>query len=49
VETTDYTETDAKIPLTGIIGLQTHRGGPNEAWYKDIVIRELPAAAGAGK
>ena len=47
VETTDYTETNAKIPLTGIIGLQTHRGGPNEAWYKDIVVRELPAAAAA--
>ena len=28
VQTVDYTETDAKIPTSGIIGLQIHGGGP---------------------
>jgi hypothetical protein len=41
-QTVDYTEADEAIPQTGIIGLQIHGGGPTEAWYKDIVIRELP-------
>jgi len=48
-QTVDYTETDEKIPAKGIIGLQIHGGGPSEAWYKDIVIQELPAPAAAGK
>lgn len=40
----DYTEEDAAIPRRGVIGLQVHSGPPMEAWYKDIVIREvLPA------
>jgi hypothetical protein len=42
VQTVDYTETDAKIPLEGIIGLQIHGGGPSEAWYRNITIEELP-------
>jgi hypothetical protein len=40
-QTVDYTEPDESIPQNGIIGLQIHGGGPTEAWYKDIVIREL--------
>jgi hypothetical protein len=41
-KTCDYTEVDASIPQKGVIGLQIHGGGPSEAWYKDIAIRELP-------
>ena len=41
VKTVDYTEPDAKIDRTGIIGLQIHGGGPTEAWYKDITIKVL--------
>ena len=40
-QTIDYTEPDAKIPQTGLIGLQIHGGGPSEVWYKDIEIVEL--------
>lgn len=39
--TVDYTEADASIPQTGLIGLQIHGGPASEAWYKDITIREL--------
>jgi hypothetical protein len=39
--TADYTESDNTIPRTGIIGLQIHGGPPSEAWYRDLVIREL--------
>jgi hypothetical protein len=39
--TVDYAEPDASLPQTGIIGLQIHGGPPSEAWYKDIMIREL--------
>jgi hypothetical protein len=42
-KTVDYTEPDTAIPQVGVFGLQIHQGGPQEAWYKDIVIRELPA------
>ncbi|MGA2254186.1 MAG: family 16 glycoside hydrolase [Thermoguttaceae bacterium] len=42
VQTVDYTERDAKIPQSGIIGLQIHGGDPSEAWYRNIVIEELP-------
>lgn len=42
VQTVDYTETDDKIPATGIIGLQIHGGRPSEAWYRNITIEELP-------
>lgn len=40
-QTVDYTEPDAAIPQKGLIGLQIHSGPPSEAWYKDIVIKEL--------
>lgn len=40
--TVDYTEKEASIPGYGLIGLQIHGGPPSEAWYKDIVIQELP-------
>ena len=40
-QTVDYTEPDASIPQTGLIGLQIHGGPPSEAWYKEIRIREL--------
>lgn len=40
-QTVDYTEEDASIEQTGLIGLQIHGGGPSEAWYRDIVIKEL--------
>ncbi|MFO0866510.1 MAG: family 16 glycoside hydrolase [Gemmataceae bacterium] len=36
MQTVDYTELDAKIEQTGLIGLQIHGGGPSEAWYKEI-------------
>jgi len=42
VQTVDYTETDDKIPPSGIIGLQIHGGQPSEAWYRNITIDELP-------
>jgi uncharacterized protein YciI len=42
VLTVDYTEDDKKIPLSGLIGLQIHGGGKAEAFYKDIMIQELP-------
>ena len=40
--TVDYVETDPAIPKTGVIGLQIHGGGKAEAFYKDIVLDELP-------
>ncbi len=40
-QTVDYTEADASIPRKGLIGLQIHGGGPSEAWYKDVRIKEL--------
>lgn len=39
--TVDYTEEDAKIARSGIIGLQIHSGPPTEALYRKIRIREL--------
>lgn len=42
-KTVDYTEPDAALPQVGVFGLQIHQGGPQEAWYKDIVIQELQA------
>jgi len=41
-QTVDYTEPDPKIPLEGVIALQIHGGPPSEAWYRRIVIKELP-------
>ncbi|MFT4548394.1 MAG: hypothetical protein ACI9UA_000283 [Pseudoalteromonas tetraodonis] len=43
VMTVDYTEPDGKIPLEGLIGLQTHGGSAFQVRYKDISIKELPA------
>jgi hypothetical protein len=40
-QTVDYTESDASLPQTGIIGLQIHAGPAAEAWYKDIEIMPL--------
>ncbi len=40
--TVDYTEPDPKIPREGVIAVQIHGGPPSEAWYRGIVIRELP-------
>ncbi len=42
VQTVDYTETNDKIPASGIIGLQIHGGQPSEAWYRNITIEALP-------
>ena len=47
-QTVDYVEKDPnvlKTPLarTGLIGLQIHGGPANEAWYKDIRIKEPKA------
>ena len=42
VQTVDYTEPDESIEQSGYIGLQVHGNGKTEAWYKDIVIEELP-------
>ena len=44
VQTVDFTETDATVDRTGIIGLQVHGGAKAVAMYKDIRITELPAA-----
>jgi hypothetical protein len=41
-KTVDYTEPDKSIPQEGVFGLQIHQGTASEAWYKDIVIQELP-------
>ena len=40
-QTVDYTEPDASIPQTGLIGLQIHGGGKAKVYYKDITIEEL--------
>jgi hypothetical protein len=39
--TVDYTESDATIPKTGVIGLQIHSGPPTEAWYRNLSIKPL--------
>lgn len=41
-QTVDYTETDASIPQSGLIGLQIHGGGKALVAFKDIFIEELP-------
>ena len=40
-QTVDYTEPDAAIPQSGLIGLQIHGGGKAEVHYRDITIEEL--------
>ena len=42
LQTIDYTEADPKIEQSGVIAVQIHAGPPSEAWFKDIVIEELP-------
>lgn len=44
VKTVDFTETDEKIPLDGIIGLQIHGGCKAVVRFKDIVIEDLSPA-----
>jgi hypothetical protein len=41
-QTVDYTEPDAAIPQSGLIGLQIHGGGKAKVFFKDITIQELP-------
>jgi hypothetical protein len=41
--TVDYTEEDAKIDRTGVIGLQIHGGAKAKVYYKNVTIEELPA------
>lgn len=41
-QTVDYTEADATIPQSGLIGLQIHGGGKALVAFKDIYITELP-------
>lgn len=41
--TTEFTETDPQIPVTGRIGLQIHSGDPSEVCYRNLRIRELKA------
>jgi hypothetical protein len=43
VQTVDYTEPDATIPLEGNIAVQIHGGAKAEAWFKDISVEELNA------
>ena len=40
-KTVDYTEPDATIPQTGIIGLQIHGGGKAVIAYKDLMLTKL--------
>jgi hypothetical protein len=42
LKTVDYTETEAGIDDFGIIAVQIHGGPASEAWYKEIMIEELP-------
>jgi hypothetical protein len=49
LQTVDYTEPDATILQEGKIGLQIHNEGKAEAWYKDIVIEELPDTVATAK
>lgn len=42
VATVDYTETDAAIPLRGILALQVQAGRKVQASYRNLRIRELP-------
>lgn len=39
----DFTETDAAIPLDGLIGFQAHSGGKFLVEFKDITIEEMEA------
>jgi Domain of Unknown Function (DUF1080) len=41
-KTVNYIEKDAKVDVTGIIGLQVHGGAKSKVLYKDITLEELP-------
>ncbi len=41
-QTVDYTEPDATIPQSGLIGFQIHGGGKAQVAFKNITIKELP-------
>jgi hypothetical protein len=41
VQTVDYTEADATIPLTGKIGVQIHGGANTEVRYRKLMIKTL--------
>lgn len=41
-QTIDYTEPDATVPQTGLIGLQIHGDGKALVRYRHITIEELP-------
>lgn len=43
VQTIDYTEQDSSIPQEGQIAVQVHGGGKAEAWFRNILIEELPS------
>lgn len=43
--TTDFTETDAKIPRSGFIGLQIHGGPAAQVRYKDVWLTEFGSVA----
>lgn len=40
LKTVDYTEPDASIPQTGLIGLQIHGGGKAQVQYRNIRLEE---------
>ncbi len=42
LKTVDYQESEPEIPQRGIIALQIHGGPASEAWYKNIVVQDLP-------
>ena len=42
VQTVDFTETNPRIPLTGVVALQIHGEAKSVVRYKDLMIEELP-------
>ena len=43
INSADYIEPDQEIAKNGgILAVQIHSGPAAEAWYKDILIKELP-------
>ncbi len=49
LQTVNYTEADEKLEQTGLIAVQIHGGGPSEAWYKDLRIKDLAATPAPAK
>ena len=43
-KTIEYTETDAGIPCTGIIGLQIHAGPNAQVFFRNLRIKDLASA-----